>query len=74
MAERTLVSRPTLRRLESGDLSVGLAVLVQELQVLGMEADLDHLAGDDELGHELADARLPSRPRRSVERGLADQL
>ena len=52
------VSRMTLYSLERGDLSVGLAVLVRALGVLGLEGDLDRLAADDELGQRLQDAAL----------------
>lgn len=65
MAERMDVSRPTLYRLERGDLSVGLGVLVRALGVIGLDGDLAALAADDELGHRLADASsTPKRRRR----------
>jgi transcriptional regulator with XRE-family HTH domain len=73
MATRVLVSRPTIRKLEAGDLNVSLAVLVQVLEVLGLDSDIDLIAGADELGRRLADARLP-RPRRPDEPSLADEL
>jgi transcriptional regulator with XRE-family HTH domain len=73
MAARVLVSRPTIRKLEAGDLTVSLAVLAQVLEVLGLDGDLDRIAADDELGHQLADARLP-RPRRPDAPSLADEL
>ena len=73
MAARTLVSRPTIRRLERGDLSVSAAVLARALEVLSLEEDLDRLVEHDELGHQIADARLPA-PRRPPSRGLADEL
>lgn len=73
MAARTLVARMTIRRLEAGDLSVGLAVLAQVLEILGLDGDLDRIAAVDDLGQRLADARLP-RPSRSPERSLADDL
>ncbi len=73
MAARVLVSRPTLRKLEAGDLTGSRAVLVGVLEVLGLEGDLDRIAADDELGHQLADARLP-RPRRPDGPSLADEL
>ena len=73
MAARALVARMTIRRLEAGDLSVGLAVLAQVLEILGLDGDLDRIAAIDELGQRLADARLP-RPSRSAERNLADAL
>jgi transcriptional regulator with XRE-family HTH domain len=73
MAERILASRPTVRKLEAGDLSVSLAVLAQVLEVLGLDADLGRIAERDDLGQRLADARLP-RPRRRDEPTLADEL
>lgn len=59
MAERTYVSRTTLRKLEHGDLTVSAAVLARVLETLGLEADLDLIAANDEVGHRLADARIP---------------
>jgi transcriptional regulator with XRE-family HTH domain len=73
LAQRTLTSRPTIRRLEHGELNVSLAVLAQVLEVLRLESDLDRIAVDDELGHRVADSRLP-RPRRTPEKSLADEL
>ena len=73
MAARVLVSRPTIYRLEKGDLSVSAAVLARALEVLSLEEDLDRLAERDELGQQIADARLPERIRAST-RGLADEL
>jgi transcriptional regulator with XRE-family HTH domain len=65
MAERAFVSRPTLRRLERGETSVSLSLLARVLEVLSMEADLDGIAANDEVGHRLADARTPMPRRRS---------
>ncbi len=73
MAARVLVSRPTIRRLEAGDLSVSVAVLVRVLEVLTLEADIDRIAEHDDLGHRLVDARNP-RPYRSPEKSLVDEL
>lgn len=73
LAARTLVSRPTIGRLEHGDLAVSLAVLARVLEILSLEEDLDRLVEHDELGHQIADARLPA-PRRPPSRGLADEL
>jgi transcriptional regulator with XRE-family HTH domain len=64
MAERAFISRPTLRRLEAGDLTVSAAVLARVLEVLTLDAGLDRLAEHDEVGMRLADARTP-RPYRS---------
>jgi hypothetical protein len=49
-------------RLEHGDLSVSVALLVRVLGVLGLEPDLDRIAEDDQLGQKMQDVRLP-RPR-----------
>ena len=66
MAERVGVSRPTLRSLERGDLSVGLGVLVRALGVLGLEDDLARVAADDEVGRRLVDAAAtPARRTKS---------
>jgi transcriptional regulator with XRE-family HTH domain len=73
MAARALVSRPTLRRLETGDLTVSAAVLVRVLEVLALDTDIDRIADQDEIGHRLVDARA-SRPRRSSLPSLADEL
>ncbi len=64
MAERMGVARPTLNRLERGDLAVGLGVVVRALGVLGLEDDLAKLAAEDELGRRLADASTTTRRRR----------
>ena len=68
MAERMGVARPTLNRLERGDLAVGLGVLVRALGVLGLEDDLAKLAAGDELGRRLADASTTTRRRRVAAR------
>ena len=73
MAARALVSRPTIRRLEAGDLTVSAAVLVRVLEVLALEDDIDRIAEQDDLGHKLVDARTP-RPHRSSATSLADAL
>ncbi|MEK6719410.1 MAG: helix-turn-helix transcriptional regulator [Chloroflexota bacterium] len=73
MAARALVSRPTIRRLEAGALTVSAAVLVRVLEVLALEDDIDRIAEQDDLGHRLVDARSP-RPHRSSTKSLADEL
>ncbi len=73
MAARVLISRPTLRRLESGDLTVSVAVLARVLEVIALEGDLDRIAENDELGRRLADSRTP-RPHKSPVPDLADEL
>lgn len=47
MAERMLVSVQTLQRLETGDPTVGLAVLASALHVLGMTQRLGELVAPD---------------------------
>ena len=72
LAERVNTTRTTLTRLEHGDLTVSLALLVRVLGVLGLEEDLDKLAADDELGRRLQDVRM-LRPRRArIERPVDD--
>lgn len=73
MAERILVSRPTLRRLETGNLNVSVAVLVRVLEVLGLDGDLDRVAEHDDVGQRIADASIPA-PRRRNAHSLADEL
>lgn len=72
-AARVLVSRPTLSRLERGDLAVSIAVLARYLEVLGLASDIALIAARDDAGAAIADARL-GRPRRKRSRGLADEL
>lgn len=69
LAKRVDVNRETLARLERGDLTTSINVLARVLAVLGLEEDLDLLAGDDELGQRLQDIRL-RRPRSSPKRDL----
>ena len=66
MAARVGVTPKTQRRLEQGDTTVGLAMLIRTLSVLGLARDLDQLAAHDEIGQRLADIALPERPRRSA--------
>jgi hypothetical protein len=65
MAARVGVTPKTQRRLEQGDTSVGFAMLIRTLGVLGLAKDLDQIAAHDEIGQRLADVALPQRPRRS---------
>lgn len=64
MAERVGVSRDTLHRLEQGDPNIALGTYARILRVLGLDRDLDALAGDDELGRKLQDQAIArQRPR-----------
>lgn len=63
MADRLQVSRPTLRRLERGDPSVGMGSYATALYVLGMTERLADLAdiAHDPIGQLLASESLPKR-------------
>lgn len=61
-AERVGISRDTLNRLEKGDPTIALGTYARALRVLGLDADLDALGRDDELGRKLQDLKLP-QPR-----------
>ena len=63
-AERMGVSRDTLNRLEKGDPAIALGTYARALRVLGLDADLDAVARDDELGRKLQDLELPARRTR----------
>jgi transcriptional regulator with XRE-family HTH domain len=66
MAERVMISRPTLRKVERGDPAVSLGIYATVLFVLGLTDRLAALAdpGDDEVGLALEAERLPARIRR----------
>ena len=63
MADRMQVSRPTLRRLEKGDPSVGIGSYAAALYVLGMVDRLGDLAdiAHDPVGQRIASEDLPQR-------------
>jgi transcriptional regulator with XRE-family HTH domain len=63
VAQRAGIARKTLYRVEQGDHAVALGIYARVLQALGLEADLDHIATDDELGRKLQDAQLGERAR-----------
>jgi transcriptional regulator with XRE-family HTH domain len=65
VAERAGVSRSTLHLMEKGSPGTSLGKLVQVLAVLGLEADVSKMAGDDLLGRKLEDARLTETRRRA---------
>lgn len=64
IAQRAGVTRKTLGRVEQGDPAVSLGVYARVLQALGLDADLAHIARDDELGRRLQDLGL-KQPRRA---------
>ncbi len=63
MAERALISRPTLVKVEKGDPSVSLGIYATVLFVLGLTGRLADLAdvSEDETGLSLEAERLPER-------------
>lgn len=58
IAERTGLSRVTLRKIEQGDPSVSMGHYVTVLAQLGLVEDLAQVARDDELGRKLQDIKL----------------
>lgn len=73
MAARAGVSRMTIWRLERGDPSVSLAIVLRVLEILELEGDVDLLAHDDALGAKLQDVNQRG-PRRATRRSAADEL
>ena len=58
IADRTGLSRLTIRKIEQGDPSVSMGHYVVVLSVLGLVEDLALVALDDKLGRKLQDIRL----------------
>ena len=58
IAERTGLSRLTVRRIQEGSPSVSIGHYVAVLGVLGLVDDLTQVARDDELGRKLQDIKL----------------
>ena len=63
VAQRAGISRATLSAMEGGAASVSIGAWIQVLFVLGLEKDVEKVAGDDRLGRVLQDAKLPTRMR-----------
>ena len=61
VAARAGITRMTLAKVEQGDPGVRLGVYASVLRVLNLQADLDLVARDDELGRKLQDLALPER-------------
>lgn len=59
VAERTGISRNTLRAIEHGDPNVGFGAYAKVLLCLGLENDISLIGNDDILGRKLQDAGLP---------------
>lgn len=65
VAQRAQCSRLTLSRLEKGEPSVSLGVVMRVLNALQLEDDILHLAKDDELGRMLQDLGIKNKKRTS---------
>jgi len=63
VAERADISRPTLAAIEKGQPTVSIGSYLQVLFVLGLADDFLRVAGDDELGRKLQDAKLIVKER-----------
>lgn len=63
IAERTGLSRLTVRKIEQGEPTVSIGHYVAVLSVLGMVEDFAMVASDDELGRKLQDIKLKSKSR-----------
>ncbi|MEB3288013.1 MAG: helix-turn-helix transcriptional regulator [Vampirovibrionales bacterium] len=65
LAERAFTSRPTLRRIESGDYGVSIGIYASVLHALGLLEGLGELAdlAKDKTGSAMASQRLPKRTR-----------
>ena len=75
MAERALISRTTLHKIERGDPGVSMGNYATVLFVLGMEDGVAELAdrSRDGLGLDLLEERLPQRVRDPAPRSRRDR-
>ena len=75
MAERALISRTTLGKVERGDPGVSMGNYATVLFVLGMEDGLAELADRkrDGLGLDLLEERLPQRVRAAAPRSRRER-
>jgi transcriptional regulator with XRE-family HTH domain len=67
MADRAMISRATLRKVEIGDATVSVGIYATVLFVLGLEENISLLAhsSKDPIGQELEEERLPKRIRKT---------
>jgi transcriptional regulator with XRE-family HTH domain len=64
VAERAGLTPFTLRRVERGEPGVTIGAYIAVIHVLGLTAEIDAVAREDQLGRQIQDAALTSRPRR----------
>jgi DNA-binding XRE family transcriptional regulator len=75
MAERVMVSPPTLRKLENGDPSVLLGVYVVALCILGLVSGLDGVADPDkDIVGIACERRMPRRRATARAGGIDDDF
>jgi len=67
MSNRTMVSIPTLRKVESGEPSVSIGIFLQVLWVLQLHSDFESITDPDKdvIGKRLEEKRLPKRVRQT---------
>lgn len=63
VSERAGIARKTLWKIENGAPEVAIGSYLQVLFILGLEKDLDQVAGNDPLGRKLQDAQLQVKER-----------
>lgn len=61
IAERTGLSRLTVRKIQQGDSTVSIGHYVSVLSVLGLVEDFVNVANDDVLGRKLQDVKLMAK-------------
>ena len=64
VAERAVISIPTLRAAERGSQKTSIGIYLQILTVLQLEKDLARVAYKDDLGQSLMDSKLGNRIKR----------
>jgi len=63
IAERTGLSRLTVRKIQQGDSTVSIGHYIAVLSVLGLVDDITKVASDDELGRKLQDIKIMGKKK-----------
>lgn len=66
MAQKCVLSIPTLRKVEKGDPSVGFGPVASAIWALGMEQRMATLLRNDPIGETLEARRRPTKARREA--------